>query len=567
MKRKHEMPFGAQIRGDGVRFALWAPNARDVALELDGAQETHPLNARNGGWWELITSSAQAGTRYRYVIDGKLRVPDPASRFAPEGVHGPSEVIDPHAFSWTDADWKRRAWETTVLYELHVGTFTSSGTYDGVAEHLDDLVELGVNALEIMPLSAAPGARNWGYDGVAPYAPNCCYGRPDALKNLVAQAHMRGLAVVLDVVYNHFGPEGNYLREYAAPFFTDREHTPWGEAIDYEGRREVREFVFHNAQYWLEEYGFDGLRLDAVQEIYDRSRPDLLEEMAARLGKKTKPYLILETDDIRSDRLTYCDAQWNEGVHHALHALVTGESDGYYAEYTERPAERLARALADSPPRGFVNFLQNHDQVGNRAFGERISMLAASNRVRVAVATFLLAPGIPMLFMGEEWAASSPFLYFCDFEPALAPSVRDGRRHEFADFAAFADANTRTRIPDPGDTKTFTRSIVHWDERDQTSHREVLALYRELLAVRAREIGPRLAGMKGGGRVILARERALSVQWMLGDGSEINLRANFDDDPSELPIFKGKTLFTTHEQDADHAFASPWSAVWRIRYG
>jgi maltooligosyltrehalose trehalohydrolase len=252
------MPFGAQVREEGVRFSLWAPSASDVSLELDGAQETHAMKARNDGWWELTTSFAKAGTRYRYAIDGNLRVPDPASRFAPEGVHGPSDVIDPYAFSWTDGDWKGRAWETTVLYELHVGTFTQNGTYDGVVERLDDLVALGVTALEIMPLSAAPGARNWGYDGVAPYAPNCNYGRPDALKNLVAQAHLRGLAVVLDVVYNHFGPEGNYLSAYAAPFFTDRHHTPWGAAIDYEHHREVREFVFHNAQYWLEEYHFDG---------------------------------------------------------------------------------------------------------------------------------------------------------------------------------------------------------------------------------------------------------------------------------------------------------------------
>jgi len=565
MKRGYAMPFGAQICEDGVRFALWAPGARDVALELEGDQKTRSLQARSNGWWELTTTSARSGTRYRYVIDGTLRVPDPASRFAPEGVHGPSEVIDPYAFTWPDADWKGRAWETAVLYELHIGAFTQSGTYDGVTERLDDLVELGVTALEIMPLSAAPGARNWGYDGVAPYAPNCCYGRPDALKNLVAQAHVRGLAVVLDVVYNHFGPEGNYLRTYAAPFFTDREHTPWGEAIDYEGRREVREFVFHNAAYWLEEFGFDGLRLDAVHEIYDRSRPDLLEELAARLEKKNKPYLIIETDETRSDRLAYCDAQWNQEAHHALHVLVTGEYDGYYAAYADRPAERLARALVESPPCNFVNFLQNHDQIGNRAFGERISMLSAPHRVRAAAATVLLAPAIPMLFMGEEWAASSPFFYFCDFEPALAPSVRDGRRHEFADFAAFADANTRTRIPDPGDVETFKRSILHWDEREQMPHREMLTLYRELLAVRAREIGPRLAGMTDGGRIVLARERSLSVRWFLGDGSELILRANLDDNPCELPVVAGKTLFATHEHDADHEIASPWSVSWRIR--
>jgi malto-oligosyltrehalose trehalohydrolase len=585
------MPFGARVCEEGVRFALWAPCAREVALELEGARETLAAQARGDGWWELRTPLAQAGTRYRYEIDGKIRVPDPASRFAPEGVHGSSEVVDPRAFSWNDEDWKRPAWETTVLYELHVGAFTKSGTYDGVVEHLDDLLELGITALEIMPLSAAPGARNWGYDGVAPFAPNCRYGRPEALKNLVMQAHARGLAVILDVVYNHFGPEGNYLHAYAAPFFTDRRHTPWGAAIDYEHCRQAREFVFHNALYWIEEYGFDGLRLDAVQEIYDNSRPDLLEELAERLAAvpgERKPFFTIETDENRVDRLAYCDAQWNDDAHHALHALVTGESDGYYIDYVERPAARLARALAEgfayqgepSPfragvlrgersaalsPSSFVNFLQNHDQIGNRAFGERITMLAPAHRVRVAVATLLLAPAIPMLFMGEEWSASSPFLFFCDLEPARAASIREGRRNEFARFVAFADERAGEMIPDPGDSASFTRSILRWEERELPTHHAMLELYRMLLAVRAREIAPRLAGIAGAGSVVVAKEHAMSVRWTLGDGSTLSLRANFDDESCALPTTEGRTLFTTHGEEKVGDLAQPWSALWRIR--
>jgi malto-oligosyltrehalose trehalohydrolase len=592
------MPFGAEIRDDGaVRFALWAPSARSIALELNGVDVPLPLEERGDGWHELVTAHASAGTRYRYVVNGDLRVPDPASRFQPEGVHGASEVVNPRAFAWSDGAWQRPAWETSVLYELHVGAFTTSGTYEGVIERLDALVELGVTAIELMPLSATPGTRNWGYDGVLHYAPNANYGRPDALKRLIAAAHAKGLAVVIDVVYNHFGPEGNYSYAYAAPFFTERYHTPWGAAIDYESRREVREFVIHNALYWLEEYNADGLRFDAVQTIYDRSRPDLLEELAERIvpdPSKARAFTVLETDENRADRLASpshrrgrYDAQWNDDVHHALHVLLTGESDGYYQDFREAPAALLARALSEGfayqgetsrfrggaprgepsaqlPPCAFVNFLQNHDQVGNRAFGERITMLAPMERVRAAVATLLLAPAIPMLFMGEEWGASSPFLFFCDFEAGLASKVRQGRRQEFARFAVFTDTSKRARIPDPGKRATFERSILNWREREQPEHRELLAFYQELLAIRAREIAPRLSGIGPRcGRVLTAGKRTLSVAWTLADRCTLTLRANLSDLPSAFPPPEGNEIFATFEGRAAHELP-PWSATYHL---
>jgi maltooligosyltrehalose trehalohydrolase len=556
------------------------------------------LEAQGGGWYELVTTHAGVGTRYRYAVDEALMVPDPASRFQPGGVHAASEVIDPRAFAWPRTEWKRPPWETAVLYELHVGTFSESGTYAGVIEKLDALMELGVTALEIMPLAAAPGARTWGYDGVAWFAPYAGYGRPEDLKRLVAAAHAKGLAVLLDVVYNHFGPEGNFLHGYAPTFFTERHQTPWGAAIDYERCGEARAFVMHNALYWLEEYGFDGLRLDAVQMMYDGSCPELLEELADRItanGAQPRPYIVLETDENRSDRMlptavghARFDAQWNDDVHHAFHVLLAGETDGYYADYAERPAARLARALAQGfayqgdpspfrggaprgqsstmlPPSAFVTFLQNHDQIGNRAFGERITALAAPERVRAAVAVLLLAPAIPMLFMGEEWGASSPFLFFCDFEPELAGLVREGRRREFEHFSAFADEAARERIPDPGDSATFTRSKLRWSEREEPAHQAVLAFYRNLLVLRAREIAPRLVGLKhAAGTVLAVEERALSVRWKLADASALSLRANFSDVPCALPMAEGELLFATFPSDVSQAQLSPWSVTWQL---
>src|ERR1700730_6288749 len=358
MKRRHSMPFGAECREDGnVRFRLWAPAAHQVALCLGGANKPMqlPLNRVEDGWFELTTGEAKPGSQYSFRIDDAQDVPDPASRFQPGDVHKPSEVIDPSAFDWGDSDWHGRRWEEAVIYELHVGAFTSSGTFVAVCEKLDYLADLGVTALELMPVSDFPGRRNWGYDGVYPFAPDSSYGRPEDLKDLVQAAHGRGIMVLLDVVCNHFGPEGNYLNSYAPQFFTKRHRTPWGSAINFDGpeSRTVRDFFIHNALYWLTEYHFDGLRLDAVHAIIDDSTSHFLTELAAAVRSSVEPdrhvHLILENDQNQVrylQRTERCQpqaysAQWNDDIHHTLHVLITGERDGYYADYSQRPIDQL----------------------------------------------------------------------------------------------------------------------------------------------------------------------------------------------------------------------------------
>ena len=461
MKRCHSMPFGAECEDDGrVRFRLWAPAARQVELSLAGDSKRTALDRRNNGWFELNTIEAKAGSQYYFRIDDEHEVPDPASRFQPQDVHGPSEVVAPHAFEWRDHAWQGRPWEEAVIYELHVGAFTASGTFSAACERLDYLADLGITAIELMPVADFPGKRNWGYDGVFSFAPDSVYGRPEDLKELVQSAHERGIMVFLDVVYNHFGPEGNYLNSYAPRFFTDRHKTPWGNAINFDGpeSRPVRDFFIHNALYWLIEYHFDGLRLDAVHAIVDDSTPDILTELAGTVRSAIAPdrhvHLILENDRNQSHylrRTQHCQpreytAQWNDDIHHVLHVLITGEHDGYYSDYADRPLDRLGRCLVEGfayqgerssyrhgqprgestaglPPAAFVSFLQNHDQIGNRAFGERIVKLAESPAIRAAAAILLLAPSPPMLFMGEEFGAETPFLFFCDFENDLAEAV------------------------------------------------------------------------------------------------------------------------------------------------
>jgi len=525
------------------------------------------MTAAGDGWWERV-EAAPAGTRYRFRIDDGQEVPDPASRYNPEDVHGPSEVIDPNAFDWRDGSWRGLPWEEAVLYEVHVGTFSPEGTFAGVEARLDYLSGLGVTAIELMPVADFPGKRGWGYDGVLPFAPEAAYGRPEDFKRLVAQAHARGLMVMLDVVYNHFGPEGNYLHAYAKSFFTERHHTPWGAAINFDdaASRNVREFFIHNALYWLEEFHLDGLRLDAVHAIADDSRPDILVELAERVragpGAAREIHLVLENDRNQSRYLVRTDAgrarwhtaQWNDDIHHAFHVLLTGESDGYYADYAERPAWSLGRCLAEGyaqqgepsgfreghtrgepsvhlPPSAFVSLLQTHDQVGNRALGERLCMLAPEAALRAATVAWLLAPPPPMLFMGEEYAATTPFLFFCDFGPELAAAVTAGRRKEFAGFARFRDPAAQAQIPDPNDAATFARSRLDWTCLDHEPHAGWLALYRELLALRRAQIAPRLARMGGNaGRFEVLAGAAVAVAWRLGDGSRLELRLNLASD-------------------------------------
>ena len=568
------MPFGAEARrGGATRFRLWAPARSSVEIELDapGARPRRlAMSAIAGGWHELEAPDASAGTRYRFLLGDGMAVPDPASRRNPQDVHGPSEVVDPLAYEWRDAAWRGRPWEEAVIYELHVGAFTREGTFAAARARLPELAELGVTAVELMPVADFPGGRNWGYDGVLPFAPDASYGPPEELKALVDEAHRLGLMVLLDAVYNHFGPEGNYLHAYCPQFFNPRRHTPWGAAINFDGAgsRTVREFFVHNALYWVEEYRMDGLRLDAVHAIRDASDPHIVCEIAEALregpGRERHVHLVIENDRNEARYLGRCaTAQWNDDVHHALHVLATGERDGYYADYAEAPLDRLGRALAEGfafqgepsayrggrprgepsghmPPQAFVSFLQTHDQVGNRAAGERIDALADEKPVRAALACVLLSPQVPMLFMGEEYAASSPFQFFCDFAPELAAAVAQGRREEFARFSAFGSAPAR--IPDPGDPETFARSKLDWSEREAPRHRERLALVKELLAVRRAQLVPRLAGTRGAGYAI--ENGMLRVEWRLGDGTGWRLLANFSREEKSPPALPGESVFS-----------------------
>jgi malto-oligosyltrehalose trehalohydrolase len=597
MQRHHELPFGAELTGDGVRFRLWAPSASSVSLQIaDSRAPAIPMVGEAEGWFSLTTALARPGMRYHYVVDGKT-VPDPASRYQPEGVHGPSEVIDPTKHPWSGFGWRGRRWEEIVIYELHLGTFSDSGDFAGAIGHLDHLRELGVTAVELMPIAEFPGERNWGYDGVFLYAPASRYGRPEELKRLVEACHTRGLAIFLDVVYNHFGPEGNYLPSIAPEFFTERHHTPWGAAVDFATPhcRPVRDFFIHNALYWLEEYHFDGLRLDAVHAIIDESVPDIIDEIAHSVRRQItgrEIHLVLENDRNEARRLARAHgrakrytAQWNDDLHHALHHLVTGEKWGYYGDYATQPARHLGRALAEgfafqgarSPFRGgkrrgepsaklpataFVAFLQNHDQVGNRPSGTRLSAETSEPALHAGIAIVLLSPQIPLLFMGEEWASRRPFAFFCDFASGLADSVRAGRRREFAQFPEFRDAAASERIPDPTAFATFAMSRLDWAEPDRVGHAHWLGRYHRLLAIRAREIVPRLAGISsfaGSYRVLGAM--AVMVQWELGDGSRLVLVANFGFErvPS-LSRVDGRMLYSSAETEAPAG--SPLSATF-----
>jgi malto-oligosyltrehalose trehalohydrolase/4-alpha-glucanotransferase len=595
--RVHRMPFGTEILTDGrVHFRLWAPSHPEIGLELDGAPPV-PMQPANEGWHELVTDRAYPGTRYRFILPDGLRVPDPASRYQPDDVHGPSEVVDPEAHAWRDTDWCGRRWEEAVLYELHIGAFTPEGTFRAAIGRLDHLVSLGITAIQIMPVSDFPGRRNWGYDGVLPYAPDASYGRPGDLKALVEAAHERGLMVMLDVVYNHFGPEGNYLHAIACETFTDRHKTPWGAAINMDGPGSgpVRDYFIHNALYWIEEYHLDGLRLDAVHAILDDSPKHLLEELAERVRAAVpdRPvHLVLENEENQASRLArgkddrprWYTAQWNDDVHHVLHVAASGESKAYYADY-HGDTEKLGRALAEGfafqgeqmlyrghargepsaelPPCAFIAFIQNHDQIGNRAFGDRLTHFAPAEAVRAVAATYLLLPQVPMLFMGEEWAAAQPFPFFADFGPELAEAVPKGRREEFARFPEFQDPAMRERIPDPTAEATFAAAKLRWEETAQPEHARWLDWYRRAIATRHAEIVPRLAGIGAGGRYEVLGEGAVVVRWSLGGGT-LTLAANLSGAQVEgFPASSGRVIWQEGEPGEGGEFG-PWAVRWSV---
>jgi len=572
----YKLPFGAEYLGNGrSRFRLWAPLAKTVAVELDGRRRV-PLTPDEDGWFEVETD-CEALTHYRYVlmsqVDGEISVPDPASRCQAGDVHADSVVIDAAAYQWQTPDWRGRPWHETVLYELHVGAL---GGFAGVMQRLPELAELGITAVELMPVSEFPGAYNWGYDGVLPYAPDASYGTPEQLKQLIDTAHGLGMMVFLDVVYNHFGPDGNYLASYA-PFFRNDTSTPWGQTIDFH-RPEVADFFAENALYWLQEYRFDGLRFDAVHAICDQN---WLTQLAARvrtaiaaedqeIGRgKRHVHLVLEHDGNAAsllnggDSATRADAfeaQWNDDGHHVLHVLLTGETGGYYADYAIQPAEKLARCLREGfiyqgepspyrdnetrgersvalPPTAFVLFLQNHDQIGNRARGERLTALAAPAALRAAQALLLLSPQIPLLFMGEEYGAAQPFYYFTSHaDEQLAEAVRSGRRREFSRFPEFADSAALDSLPDPNSFSTFMASIPEpVAPDDDASGAQWMGWCYRLLAIRRMAITPFLPGAVALDAQAVGAA-AVYARWRLNNGTVLCIALNLGAETASVAL-------------------------------
>ncbi len=544
--------WGATLLAPGrTRFRLWAPDAGEdgaaPVLEVAG-RPPQPMQPEADGWFSA-EAAVGAGARYRFRVAPGLAVPDPAARCQAGGVHDASVVVDPAAHAWQHPAWPGRPWHEAVIYEAHAGCL---GGFAGVAAHLPRLRALGVTALELMPVAAFPGERGWGYDGVLPYAPHAAYGSPEELKALVDAAHGHGLMVLLDVVYNHFGPDGAYLHAYAKRFFNPGQHTPWGAAIDF-CQPAVRAYFEENALFWLNEYRFDGLRFDAVHAIAEAS---WLHSLAARIRREIPGrhiHLVLENERNAASLLRPAggfDAQWNDDAHNVLHPLLTGEQEGYYQDFHADGADKLARVLAEGflfqgqlsphlgaprgepsaglPPTAFVLFLQNHDQVGNRALGERLPALVEPQALHAATALLLLSPQVPLLFMGEEWAASAPFLFFTDHNADLAPLVTAGRRREFASFAAFRDPASRDAIPDPNAEATFRASIPDLAEAERPPHAAVLALYRQLLALRHAQLVPRLPGARAIGAHAVG-EAAVLARWRLGDGAVLSIACNLGD--------------------------------------
>ena len=563
-EREGVMRIGAHYLGKGAaEFVLWAPRCREVTLRLPGPGERLlPMARQARGYWRTRVTGVFPGCAYLYRLDGERERPDPASARQSEGVHGPSRLVDHGAFAWHDGDWHGLPWEEWVLYELHVGTFSPEGTFAAVIPRLAALRELGVTALELMPVAAFPGRRNWGYDGACPFAVQESYGGPEGLKRMVDACHEEGLAVVLDVVYNHLGPEGNYLREFG-PYFTDRYRTPWGEAVNFDGPGcdEVRHYFIENACGWLRDYHLDALRLDAVHAIFDFSATPFLQELAATVAAQSeelgRPCRLIAESDLNDVRLLRppqlggfgLHAQWHDDFHHALHTLLTGESRGYYADFG-RPQD-LVKALregfvydgrhsfyrdrrhgsssADCPGRQFVACTQNHDQVGNRLRGERLVALAGLSGAKLAAGTLLLAPYVPLLFMGEEYGEKAPFLYFVDFaDSRLAVAVREGRKQEFAAFAWGEEP------PDPGAFATFARSRLDWTLQEQGEHRLLRDFYRELLALR-RALPAPMRLDKAGGRAELLDAAGLLLLQRRHGGRGLTAFFNFADRPLTCP--------------------------------
>ncbi|UWU95571.1 malto-oligosyltrehalose trehalohydrolase [Bradyrhizobium sp. CB1015] len=583
-KAEQSRRHGPQIVDHGVSFNLWAPTARSVEL-LESGQPPRRMPRDADGWCQLLSRTARAGTRYQFRINDDLVVPDPASCFQPDDVGAPSEVVDTAALR-DPVLYPGRPWAEAVIYELHVGTFSEEGTYAGVEKKLPYLRDLGVTAIELMPLNDVPGRHNWGYDGVLLNAPNARYGRPEDLKRLLRAAHALDIMVYLDVVYNHFGPQLNYLHLYAENFFSPRHATGWGPAVNLEGTdgEFVRGFLIENALMWLRDYGVDGLRFDAVHALKDDSKRHFLVELAEALRSQLagrRVHLMLENEANQAHllarsqgRATYYDAQWGDDFHNALHVLLTGEDEGYYRAFADKPLEHLARSLTEGfayqgevfplheaprgepsahlPPEATIFFAQNHDQVGNRAFGERLSRLVGPDKLELALALVLLSPHIPILFMGEEAAAETPFLFFADWTGEAAELTREGRRKEFSHFKAFATPETRAVIPDPCDERTFLASKLDWTSIDQSpSGTRFRALTAHLLTIRHEKIVPLIKrGFVSAQRQLLGtdpRMGGVDVRWQTEQGDVLQIVANFADHELPMPsLVDGESLWRMH---------------------
>ncbi|NVN01426.1 MULTISPECIES: malto-oligosyltrehalose trehalohydrolase [Asaia] len=559
----YQTRFGANLQSDGTtRFSLWAPSCQAVSLEIEN--DTPRAMARDEEGTFTLVTECPSGARYRYRVRDDLAVPDPASKSQPEGVHGPSVVTAPAEYAWQAPQWQGRPWCEAVIYELHAGLL---GGFEGVRNRLDELKTLGITAIEIMPINSFGGTRNWGYDGVLPYAPTNAYGEPDDLKRLIDTAHHKGLMVILDVVYNHFGPDGNFLHDYAEDFFDHENNSTWGTGIAF-AKPQVADFFIDNVLYWLMEFRFDGVRIDAASAITDHAWfGKLRERVASQVEQGRHVHLILENENndagLLRDGFT---AQWNDDGHNVLHVMLTGETEGYYEMFAEHPTRILARVLhegfayqgeinpysgkkrgmpsGDLPASKFILFLQNHDQTGNRALGERLISLASPDALHAAYALLLLSPMVPMLFMGEEWGCRSPFLFFCDFHDDLADAVREGRRKEFAKFSAFQDPEKRKTIPDPNALSTFDTSRPDREERNTLEGRIWLDRTRSLLALRQRWLAPYLTQAHSLNATVIG-DKSVLARWKLDNGAILTIALNLSDHETCRISEPGKLLYSS----------------------
>ena len=564
--------WGPQWLDDkSVRFRLWAPETEPLEVVVDGAR--HPMHAVGEGWFEADVSSVHDGARYCFRLPNGSEVIDPAAHFQPEGLKGRSMLVDHRRYSWQTAGWTCFPWEEAVVSEIHIGTFTKEGTFAAAIERLPHLAETGINALEVLPIAHFPGARGWGYDGVLHYAPHSSYGSPDDVKGFVDAAHAHGIAVYLDVVYNHFGPEENHLPRYAPGFFHAEQETPWGVALDFTSQP-VRRYFVDNALHWLEHYRFDGLRLDATHEIYDSSEEHVLVEIVREVRARfpdRRIHLIAEGQrhrwgmvGYRAGRPLLYDAGWNDHFHQALNVIVTGEAGGYYADFAKDPEKGLALAMegrrpesrspremvseadyveAHWPPQAFMDFLQNHDQVGNRAFGDRLWTRIDPSLARILIALLLLSPQIPLLFMGDEYGETNPFMFFADYTGELGEAVRNGRRDEAVNFSSIAPDDRETALPNPLSEETFEASKLDWDVVSSAKAQERLALHRQLIALRRKHIIPLLAAREPvSATVIEAEDGRLAIDWQFAQ-AKLQLRAKLKSSHQNLPAATGSVVW------------------------